>query len=73
MLVIILLWLKDSRFWLIYAYMGLQTLYFWYMTSVVPHEERIHNGLEYFNELGLITLQYTMLFFVEGSGVSPEV
>ena len=42
------------------------------MTLVVPHEETIHNRLEYFNELCLITMQYMMIFFISGSDLDPE-
>ena len=59
--------------WLILSYNALQSLYFWYMTQVRPHEEKIHNRLEYFNELCVITMQYTMIYFLSGSGINPEI
>ena len=78
-LVCTLLVLYDERnepgmgIWLILAYNGLQSLYLWYMALVVPHEEPIHNRLEYFNELCLIMTQYTLVFFLVGNGISMEV
>ena len=47
-------------------------MYFWYMTLVRPHEEAIHNRLEYFNELAIISIQYMMLFFAANGVVDPE-
>ena len=43
------------------------------MTRVVPHEEAIHNRLEYFNELCVIGIQYMMIFFISGTGLDPEL
>ena len=65
--------LNTSGFWLIIAYNGLQSLYFWYMTSVRPHEETIHNKLEYINELCVISMQYSMIHFISGSGIDPKI
>jgi len=42
------------------------------MTTIAPHEEPIHNRLEYFNELSCIMLQYMMVFFVSAGEISPE-
>ena len=42
------------------------------MTHVVPHEETIHNRLEYFNELCVITMQYLLIFFLPGSFLAPQ-
>ena len=72
-LLVLKLVLDIQGIWLILAYNGLQSLYFWYMTSVNPHVESIHNRLEYFNELCVISMQYTMIFFISGSGVDPEI
>ena len=55
-LVLTFLALDGKGVWLIYAFNGLQSLYFWYMTLVRPHEEAIHNRLEYFNELSIISI-----------------
>ena len=55
----------------IVAYNVISTFYFWYMTSVVPHEENIHNRLEYFDELCLILILYMMTFFLAGSDLDP--
>ena len=43
------------------------------MTSFTPHEEAIHNQLEYFNELCVIAIQHLMFFFIAGSGLDPEL
>ena len=43
------------------------------MTRVMPHEETIHNRLEFFNELCVIGIQHMMIFFVSGSGLDPEL
>ena len=72
-LLVLQLVLQLHGFWLILVYNGLQSLYFWYMTSVRPHEETIHNKLEYFNELCVITMQYCMIYFISGSGVDPKI
>jgi hypothetical protein len=71
-LVCIFMGLHNRSIWLIYALNGLQSFYFWYLTSVMPHEEMIHNRLELINELCIITIQYLMIFFITGSGVDPE-
>ena len=73
LLVCALLVFKGKGIWVILAFMAIQTLYFWYMTRIVPHEEAIHNGLEYFNELCVILIQYMMIFFISGSGLDPEL
>ena len=44
-----------------------------YLTNVMPHEEAIHNKLEYFNELCLILMQYVMVFFIADTGITPEL
>ena len=55
----------------IVAYNVIDTFYFWYMTSVVPHEENIYNRLEYFAELCIILILYMMIFFLTGSDLDP--
>ena len=72
-LVIALLALRGHDIWVIMMFQAVQTLYFWYMTSVTPHEEAIHNQLEYFNELCVIAIQHIMFFFIAGSGLDPEL
>ena len=39
----------------------------------MPHEQPIHNWLEYFNELCLIMMQYVMVFFISDTGIAPEL
>ena len=43
------------------------------MTSVRPHEEKIYTKLEQFNELCLITMQYSMIYFLSGNGLDPKI
>mmetsp|Transcript_44219 Transcript_44219/g.58692 ORF Transcript_44219/g.58692 Transcript_44219/m.58692 type:complete len:196 (+) Transcript_44219:538-1125(+) len=72
LLVCSLLALQSRQVWLIIAFNGLQSGYFWYMALVRPHTETIHNRLEHFNELCLMTMQYLMFFFIAGGTVEPE-
>ena len=65
--------LQTQGIWLILTYNGLQSLYFLYMTSVRPHEEKIHTKLEQFNELCVITMQYSMIYFLSGNGLDPKI
>ena len=69
-LVFALLLFYEKRFWLIIAYNGLQTLYYAYMVHFWPHEAPLDNWLEFFNEICLILLQYSMIFYI-GNTVDP--
>ena len=71
-LVLSLLALRYQTIWLIYCFNLFQSLYWIYVTMVKPHTEGIHNRLEQFNELCLIALQYSMVFFIPGGSVDPE-
>ena len=71
-LVISLLLLQHHEYSLILVFNLIQTFYFWYMAIVEPHEESIHNRLEFFNELCVIVMQYLMVFFISGSQVDPR-
>ena len=71
LLVLFLLWLQPRKMvTLIYIYLALYSLNFWYLTHAWPHIESGLNFLECFNELCLIGLHYTMIFFVYGTKVS---
>ena len=72
LLVVTLVMFGKNVVFVIIAYNVIQTLYFWYMTSALPHEENIHNTLELFDELCLIAIQYMMVFFLTGGDVDPE-
>ena len=71
-LVVALVIFGKNVVFVIIAYNVIQTFYFWYMTSAMPHEESIHNRLEFFDELCIIAIQYMMLFFLTGGDVDPE-
>ena len=71
-LVLAFVFLQENTFWLMVAFNGLQSLYLWYIAMCKPHEEVIHNGLEIFNELCLITMQYFIIFYIGGLYVEPE-
>lgn len=73
LLVCLFMALHNQTIWLILSLNALQSFYFWYLTSVMPHEETIHNRLEILNELCIITMQYLMIFLINGSGIDPEV
>lgn len=73
LLVVLFLAFRERSMVLLYAYNALQSFYFWYITSVEPHEEAIHNRLEIFNEFCVIMLQYLMIFHLYGSEVDPEL
>ena len=51
----------------------LYTTYFAYISESQPNYESLLNRLEEFNELCLIAVHYTMLFYLYGSFVKPEV
>lgn len=65
--------LDGSGFWLVITFNVLQSLYLVYMARVRPHEETLHNRLEYFNELGLIWIQYMMFIVLLAKYVSVEI
>lgn len=56
LLVCALLGLLNRSYWPIFAYNGIQTFYFAYITTFKPHEETIHNKLETFNEISIILI-----------------
>ena len=64
MMVMALVFLKDSPFTMIYLYLAIYTANFTYMVHAAANEERIMNWLEYMSELSLIGLLYMMLFFI---------
>ena len=47
---------EDMDIWVILAFNGIQTFYFGYIASVMPHEEAIHNRLEIINEICVIII-----------------
>ena len=66
LLVLALLFFKEfDEFVLIYAFLLVCSANFVYLTMAMANTEEILNKLEIFNELGLIAVLYTMLFFVK--------
>ena len=72
-IVCIFLMLDNHKYWLLIAINGLQSVYLEYMAKVRPHEENIHNRLEYINEVLLIAIQYMMLITLLAKEVNPEI
>lgn len=72
LLVCAFLALQSHSFWVILTFNAIQSFNFWYISHARPHADRVHNILENFNEICLIVLQYTMLFFLPGSTVQPQ-
>ena len=72
MVILALFLLEDRGFWLIFAFNFVQTLYFYYITNVMPHTEPMHNKLEYFNEFCVIAMQYMAMNFIQDVNMSVE-
>ena len=72
LIVCALLWLQNKGVWLILAFNLLMSIYLMYMVHAVPYEGHVHNKLEYFNELCLISMQYMMIFFVPGGLIEAD-
>ena len=65
LLVLALLFLKEfDEFVMIYAFLFICSANFVYLTMAMANTEDVLNRLEIVNELGLIAVLYTMLFFI---------
>ena len=65
LLVLALLFLKEfDEFVMIYAFLFICSANFVYLTMAMANTVEILNKLEIFNELGLIAVLYTMMFFI---------
>ena len=65
-LVLAILFLRDrGETVLIYAFIFICSVNFVYLTRAMANNEMILNKLELVNELGLIGVLYTMLFFIK--------
>ena len=73
-MVLALLLMKDGDpFTLIYIYLLIMSLNFFYLVVASAHTEAFLNELELINELCLICVLYTLLFFVKANQLDTEV
>ena len=72
MLILSFYLLQEKGIWLVLAFNFVQTVYFIYITNVIPHTEPMHNSLEDTNEYCLIVIQYMTINFILGVNLSVE-